>query len=546
MAILLRFRPRSGMDIDPALDRRFDQKEIRIGRAPDNDLALRDSGLRFHHAALVQDETGVLVCGAEESRLDRAGDRVMLGRCSLTLVSQDTEGTVLVLEPGNGDDDSGASLTAAYLAALELPHLPVLRWSMALVLAVLVLGFLVPWAATLLPTDRTIAAVAPKALRPSFLWEVGTLSGPHAGFGHDCGLCHETPFVPVRSSACLACHRGTGQHADPHQVPDIDVAVMRCETCHHEHKGDVQAIRADQRFCADCHSAIRRQFLASTLADVSDFGRDHPEFAPTLVTDAASGATRRVPLGSAASAPDGSNLRFTHAKHLAATGIKAPDGNRVLHCPDCHVPDASGAQMQPVKMERDCLACHQLQFEPLHPDWHLPHGQPQEVASRVLGFYSSAILAGERFEPEQDALFAKPGTTPVPAELPEAAARSAAASALASSIARASCGECHATAPPAPGADPLAWTVLPVRVPASFMKLARFDHSRHTSLPCQSCHAAETSDGGPEALLPGIATCRQCHAGEAGAAQKIASPCVSCHVYHRAELPVAALGGAGK
>jgi len=549
MPILIRFRPRPGMDIDPALDRRFDADEVRIGRSPESDLVLRDEALRFHHAVISQSDTGIRIRAVGQERdeiaLDAVGDSVVLGSHSLTLAPPDAEGPVLVIEPCAGGEDA-ATLSARYLAGLELPRLAVRRWAWGLALAVLVLGFLVPLASTLLPSSRGLIAAAPAALRPSILWQVGTMSSAHAGFGTECRSCHETPFVPVRSSACLACHAGTGQHVDPHRVPGMDLAETRCETCHHEHKGAVQAIREDQGFCVSCHGAIRRQFPASTLADISDFGRDHPEFAPTIVTDAATGATSRIRLGTPGPWPDHGNLRFTHAQHLAASGIKGPDGNRVLTCPDCHRPDASGAQMQPVKMERDCLACHQLQFEPSHPEWHLPHGQPEEVASRLLGFYGSAVLAGERFDPVRDALFARPGEAPTPAELPQAAAHSAAAAAMASSIARAACGECHATVAPAPGADPLAWTVPPVHVPASFLPLARFDHAKHTSVACQNCHASETSDGGPEALLPGISICRQCHAGAAGDGQKIASPCVSCHVYHHAELAISAPGGVPK
>jgi|HubBroStandDraft_1064217.scaffolds.fasta_scaffold00038_32 predicted CXXCH cytochrome family protein len=555
MSILFRFRPRKGMGIDPALDRRCNGPEIRIGRASDNDLVLRDAALGFHHALITLDGTGIRIRAVEGARLqvdareaeaaalEVVGDGVRLGSYSLTLAPPDAEGPVVVFEPGAGGAESAAAITAGYLASLELPRVRVGRWSWGLALAVLMLGFAIPLAATLLPSGRGLVAAAPAAVRPSVFWEVGTMSSAHGGFGTDCRACHETPFVPVRASACRACHLGTGQHADPHLVPSLDLARTRCESCHREHKGTVQAIREDQSFCVSCHNAIKRQFPQSALLDVTDFGRDHPEFAPSLVTDAGTGATTRIRLGEPGPWPDRSNLRFPHAKHLVAAGVKGPDGTRILHCQDCHRPDSSGAQMQPIVMERDCLACHRLQFEPSHPEWRLPHGKPEEVASRLLGFYSSAVLAGEHFGPVKDALFTRPGEPPEPAELPEAAARTAAAAAMASSVARATCGQCHGTLPPAPGADPLAWTVLPVRVPASFLHLARFDHAKHGSVACRTCHVAETSNGGPEALLPGIATCRQCHAGSSGEGQKIASPCVSCHVYHRPDLPVSAEAG---
>jgi len=106
---------------------------------------------------------------------------------------------------------------------------------------------------------------------------------------------------------------------------------------------------------------------------------------------------------------------------------------------------------------------------------------------------------------------------------------------------RKTCNECHvldfangATLP----------TVRASNMTVRFMPNARFDHSAHQGLTCISCHVrATTSQDSAELLLPGIATCQQCHrpssslgtssqdgnAPHEGTAQ---SGCFECHTYH--------------
>jgi hypothetical protein len=51
-------------------------------------------------------------------------------------------------------------------------------------------------------------------------------------------------------------------------------------------------------------------------------------------------------------------------------------------------------------------------------------------------------------------------------------------------------------------------------------------------MTCASCHQAETSKAATDLLLPDIASCRMCHAGEQGSHDKLASGCIACHGYH--------------
>lgn len=74
--------------------------------------------------------------------------------------------------------------------------------------------------------------------------------------------------------------------------------------------------------------------------------------------------------------------------------------------------------------------------------------------------------------------------------------------------------------------------VAPVRVAGVWFPKSVFDHGSHTTMTCASCHQAEKSKAATDLLLPDIASCRMCHAGEKGADDRLASGCISCHGYH--------------
>jgi hypothetical protein len=245
----------------------------------------------------------------------------------------------------------------------------------------------------------------------------------------------------------------------------------------------------------------------------------------------------RAPLGGPDSL-DHSGVKFTHARHLALDKLKA-QGEAA--CTTCHVPQAGGVTFKPVTFDMSCSSCHGLQFEPRHPEWKLPHGHPEEVSGRIAGFYARAALAGETFAPPSSDLFANPGA-PLPPPTPQGAELVSAqtAAAMMSSVARSACGQCHTVTPPSAGQPEDRWTVAAVYVPELYEPGAVFSHARHATTRCATCHAATSRDGGPLALLPGIATCRQCHGGEAPAARRVASPCVSCHIFHNPSLPLVA------
>jgi hypothetical protein len=72
--------------------------------------------------------------------------------------------------------------------------------------------------------------------------------------------------------------------------------------------------------------------------------------------------------------------------------------------------------------------------------------------------------------------------------------------------------------------------VVPAYVAQGWMPHAKFDHDAHRGFTCRSCHAkALTSTESSDILLPGIETCKKCHAPGPEHAE---SRCFECHTYH--------------
>mgnify|MGYP000212238241 CR=1 FL=1 len=92
------------------------------------------------------------------------------------------------------------------------------------------------------------------------------------------------------------------------------------------------------------------------------------------------------------------------------------------------------------------------------------------------------------------------------------------------------CVTCHVVSESGTPDNP-EWNVLPVKLSNRFLLKGAFDHGLHKTMECGSCHAAKTSQKATDLLLPGIETCRTCHAGE-DSTGKVPSTCVDCHDYH--------------
>lgn len=367
-------------------------------------------------------------------------------------------------------------------------------------------------------------------------WEAGELADAHHVFGTECEQCHTQGFKWVRDEACLTCHANTPGHADPATFDLPALGEARCAHCHRDHNGLDGLIRKDQVLCADCHDDLSGKSKGSSrLASVTDFGTAHPEFKVSLPAwDSKDVFTpQRVELK-----PDlqeKSGLKFPHDVHLDPDGLSAPDGRQVLVCASCHQPDVSGTKMLPVDFETMCQDCHKLTFDVTEPEREVPHAKIQEIIYTLDEFYARRALEGEIRDPTAPTNLRtrrRPGQ-PVTPEIRQEAlswARDKSRTVGESLFTGRACSVCHAVTPGRQADEP--WKVAPVRVAGVWFPKSHFDHASHTTMECADCHKAETSTVSGNLLLPNIESCRTCHAGEAGAPDRLRSGCTSCHGYH--------------
>jgi hypothetical protein len=130
------------------------------------------------------------------------------------------------------------------------------------------------------------------------------------------------------------------------------------------------------------------------------------------------------------------------------------------------------------------------------------------------------------------------------------------------------CGECHVFNTPSGSVSPdllrggsaPSFQVVPPALPQVWFAHARFDHSAHRAIHCRECHpaaypdAARSFDGKPikpstqaaDVLVPGIASCRACHAPPGRSGGGAAFNCTECHRYHEGDRPLQGKGAAGR
>ena len=156
-------------------------------------------------------------------------------------------------------------------------------------LAVIVLGFAVPW---LLASYTADDAAIRSFLPDDALWTSGPLHDAHElAAGDNCRACHVEFFQRVQDTACLDCHTtiqdhvamdatGAGANAEP---------APRCATCHREHnEPDPHLIISADALCTDCHASPDSAEMTAGTAPVSGFSlEDHPAFEADLLLPSA-------------------------------------------------------------------------------------------------------------------------------------------------------------------------------------------------------------------------------------------------------------------
>lgn len=535
MRVLIRFLRRSPAGAIEQKDKLYDGEAVTLGRATDQVVQLKDRRAALAHAQIILRSGrpvlvshvpgGVLVNGTlqREARL-RVGDTVALGANVLR-----------ILEPPSGcelsfsfelDPEARSGEVAMEMPRLHLAELGFTkrRWSWLLFLGILLLSLVIP--ATGVRSPPVQDALRNTLLPDDHFWSPGPLSRVHETLGARCEACHEKPFQRVRNDACLTCHAANLHGHTSRSVGAVK--EQRCAGCHGEHHEPARLVREDPVVCANCHQDLKTLSRETqVIARVTNFATDHPGF--------------QLP------AQDESGLKFSHAVHLAVDGVRSPVGDTVLGCQDCHVLEPGGARFRPLQMKRDCGGCHLLDFDPAYPERTVPHGDAKAVSEFLVDYYSRRYLeayADPRAGPVTDR---RVGPKPSPAERERLlrTARERAAVVTRDLFERRSCAECHEVTRQEPRADsaPGLWSLQPVKVRTAWLPGAKFSHATHsTSLTgCETCHKATVSEVAADVLVPGIAVCRDCHAGgepHATPRDRVTSTCILCHGFHNAQNPL--------
>ena len=386
--------------------------------------------------------------------------------------------------------------------------------------------------------------------RDSRVYSSGRMSEAHAVFEADCAACHVQTAgmfsAKASDAACLACHDGPVHHAE-------QTNALSCATCHTEHRGRGNLVAAKNESCAECHGDLKTSGVAHYAAHIESLEDGHPEFR----------ALRE-------NLHDPGTIRVNHAIHMKPIRRRPNGPNVQMECGDCHQPEAvspdwkyadanyisgnadysgpdqaltpktgtlsrpwheSGRElMAPVKFATACAGCHSLAFDKRFSEG-VPHDKPEVVHAFLVKKFSEYIAAHpgelrEARDPGRD-LSGRPVQAAVRVYAPNEwiGARIKDAEEL---LWRKTCKQCHALTV---GAEPNNLpAVEPARTTVKWMPHARFDHDAHRGFACASCHekalgSTETSD----VLLPGIATCKACHAPGPEHAE---SRCFECHTYH--------------
>jgi hypothetical protein len=439
------------------------------------------------------------------------------------------------------------------------------------------------WLSIAAPLVALIWIVWHFAVHDSRVYSSGRLSNPHAVFETQCAACHVQTAgaysAKAENSACLACHDGPVHHAEQTRTPD-------CEECHVEHRGKISLSAASNQSCAQCHSDLSlKDKMSRFVADISSFENAHPEFA-ILRKDGRDPGTIKLNhmlhMKPIRSAPNGPNVqlecsdchrpeasaakstwKYGDGKYAAAAVSYADSESfRTIGSAGLtpHNPATKRELMAPVKFSTSCAGCHLLTFDKRFDDG-VPHDKPEVVHAFLVNKFSAYIaghpnelhemqdpsrdLTGKQLPPRMRTLTASQWT----------AEKVVVAEEL---LTHKTCAQCHQiTKQNLPDTAIARWSptnpatvdemirsngtaiakgrgmlgaVAPADVTLRWLPHSKFDHEAHTGFTCVSCHAkALTSTESAEVLIPGIATCKTCHAPGPDHAE---ARCFECHTYH--------------
>jgi predicted CXXCH cytochrome family protein len=530
---------------------------LTIGRDSGQCLQLIDPRAELQHAVIqpvggrLRIESvkrgGLRVNGARRSVAPLAEDDVVLiGTTSIRVrrARRDAPVELEIEEPAALGECDPAERHAL---SLRDAGLTARKWSWALVLTIVAFLLLAPLSASLFPPARDVLRTS--AMAPSDkLWQAGALHESHQFIGGNCNACHSVPFRRVANAECTACHTSVQHHVDVRTADTALFQERRCGNCHVEHEEPSMLVSRDSRLCADCHGRLDTLKKNTALANVSDFGADHPDFRLTMIEPGGPAQWHAVREPRDTRPAERSGLTFSHAVHLDPKGIKSPVGYEKLACASCHQTESSGRHMLPIRMETHCARCHSLRFDEHDPSTTVPHGDLPAVFETLQAHFIRRYLETTRPPgTEASTTVRRPGGEAEIMDRDEQRRARDWADKQSLLIARELleervCNECHRITR-VPGANGFAqWRVEPVRITQDWMPLARFSHLSHATTACNKCHAdASASKKSSDVLMPKIGVCRECHGG-GGDTDRLPSDCGMCHAFH---LPGRGLFDAG-
>jgi hypothetical protein len=325
--------------------------------------------------------------------------------------------------------------------------------------------------------------------------------------------------------------------------------------------------------CARCHGDLKSvQPATSYISRIKSFEDGHPEFA-ALRDNARNPGTIRVNhalhMKPIRGGPNGPNLQLECGDcHRAAAAASTAEGpwkyadtryvgatvsysmNGELRAAPSETlaryrPATGREQMAPVRFATACAGCHSLAFDKRFSEG-VPHGKPEVVHAFLVKKFTEYIAAhpGELREvrdPGRD-LTGKPVQPAIHVYATQKEWIAAKVGDAEELLWRKTCKQCHEigfaddsrirqsrlqrTADES-GNFP---AVAKANTTLAWMPHATFDHDAHRGFSCVSCHEkALRSSQESDVLLPGIATCRACHAPGSEHAE---SRCFECHTYH--------------
>jgi len=425
------------------------------------------------------------------------------------------------------------------------------------------------WLSILVPVVAVVWFAAQRASSQK-VYSSGPLAAAHAVLGKDCNVCHASTLgffhEKVSDDACLKCHDAPAHH------PEKVAFTASCGSCHVEHQGSPRLASTQNNSCTECHANLTtKSGSPQYVRMVKDFDKEHPEFA----------ALRP-------GARDPGQVKLNHYAHLKPH-LAGPSGPVQMDCQDCHrlatinapwpyaAPQApsqtaqsmsqpmspaspqpmpvavatsadvkhsrSQDYMLPILYATQCAGCHvkDLQFDKRF-DQAAPHDKPEIVQTFLIQKYSdyfashpralSEVVAPERI---------LPNTVKLPLPIPRNRQEWLDQQVMLADILLfdKGCKLCHVMVGGTPaegngteGKAPLP-TVAKSSIPARWFLHAEFSHESHRLLTCTACHTrTPESRQTADILLPGIASCRDCHE-DGGAKHDAASGrCSECHSYH--------------